>query len=328
MPSARSRLVWVCVLVAGLVFALGMFVARGGSANLGFGELWRALTTGDTGDVASVVLWRIRLPRAGAALLCGVGLGMIGAAFQAIFRNPLAEPYVLGVSSGAAAGGTLALLAGYGSGLVLVGASTVGGVLALGLVFGLAGRAARRGNGLILAGVVVGTLLAAVTTLNLSLAGVDAARMLRWLLGSTTPMDWPRIAAMLAGTVLAGVTLMVLAPKLDALAFGDEEAQSVGVRVGAVRGWALGAGSLAVGAYVGAVGIIGFVGLVAPHIGRRLVGATMVWLVPVSGLVGGILMLGADVLAQQLRPGFELPLGVVTAILGAPALLWLMRRAR
>jgi iron complex transport system permease protein len=201
------------------------------------------------------------------------------------------------------------------------------GLLSLALVFSMASR---RGvvqvQTLLLAGVVVGALLSAVLSLILLAAGQDTNQVLRWLLGSTTPMFWNRIAAM-AVVMLAGGTVMLLQTRrLNAFAISEETAQRLGVDTSSLKSVVLVTGTAMTAVAVGSSGIIGFLGLVAPHISRRLLGVDWRWSLPGSALLGSTLLLAADIAAQRAIPNTELPVGVVTALLGAPFLLVLLRR--
>lgn len=280
----------------------------------------------------NTVVWALRLPRGIEGLLVGCILGLVGSAFQAQFRNPLADPYIVGVSSGAAVGGVLALVLGLAS-LWMVGFGFITGMLALALVYGLARRRAVVDvNNLLLSGVAVGSLLAAVTSLILLAAGQDTNRVLAWLLGTLTTAHWPQIGLLALATFGGGAVLISQARKFNAVAFGEDTASRLGVDVSRFRTLVLTAGTAMVAVAVGSVGIIGFLGLVAPHIARRLVGVDWRWSLAASGLIGGILLLVADVLAQRgmstltHTPGMEIPVGIVTALIGAPSLLILLRR--
>lgn len=314
--------------------AVGLFViaiAVGGSVTIAPSRVWGELWRGDVGlTPENVILWRIRLPRCVACLLVGAILGAVGSGFQAFFRNPLAEPYVVGVSSGAAVGGTAALILGLASwagGLGTLALAFAGGLASLGLVLALARR---RGvievHTLLLAGVVIGSMLSAALSVMLIAAGQDSGRILRWLLGSMTPMDWQKILVLLV-VLAAGMPLMwSQARRLNVVAAGEASARYLGVDHAALRRLVLLAGTAMAAATVGAVGIIPFLGLIAPHIARRLVGADLRWSLPGSALVGAALLILADLMAQRVVPQAELPVGAVTALLGAPLLIGLLRR--
>jgi len=293
-------------------------------------ELFRGESPGTT--TANQVIWALRLPRAVGCALAGGLLGATGAAFQALFRNPLAEPYVIGVSSGAGVGGALATVLGlgaYASGLGVMAASFAGGLASLFLVLSLARhQGVVRVTTLLLAGVVVGSLLSSLMTLVILAAGEDTNRVLRWLLGSATPMFWNRCAIMAGVLVVAGAVLMTGARGLNAFAMGERQAQSLGVNPVKLKRHVLIAGTAMASVAVGAVGIVGFLGLVAPHIARRVVAVDLRWSLPAATLLGAVLMLAADLIAQRAIPGIELPVGAVTAVLGAPTLLLLLRQDR
>jgi iron complex transport system permease protein len=282
------------------------------------------------GDRDNVIVWQIRLPRAVACVLVGGLLGAVGSAFQALFRNPLADPYIVGVSSGAAVGGSIALVTGLGAlfgGLGIMLFAFVGGILAMLLVLALARR---RGvidvQSLLLAGVVTGSLLGAVLALILLSAGQDTTTVLRWLMGSTTPMPWSKPAILAPVLLLGGLFLVRQSRYLNAFAVNEETAQRLGVNTHRLKLSVLTVGTAMTAVTVGSVGIIGFLGLVAPHISRRLLGVDWRWSLVGAIFLGASLLLLADILAQRAVAYTELPVGIVTALVGAPFLLVLLKR--
>lgn len=318
-------------LVIGVILALLIHIGLGGSTMVGPLDVVREISKGDTGgeDPLNSIVWRIRFPRACAAALIGLILGGVGAAFQSLLRNPLAEPYVLGVASGAALGGaawSVLGLTAVAAGLGQVAFAFLGGLLSLSIVLATGRRQSM--ESILVSGVVIGSMLSAILSMLVLMSGQDSNQLLRWLLGSTSPMFWERVAVL---GVCAFVGLPLLwrqGRKLNAFTLGEESASRLGIDVKRVRQSVLGIGTILMGAVVGIAGIIPFLGLAAPHAARRLVGGDARWLIPSSALSGGILLTLADVLAQRMRPGAELPLGAVTALLGAPVLLALMRRNR
>jgi len=299
-----------------------------GAVNLSLAKIISELLRGPSGgaDWENTVLWQIRMPRAIACLCAGGILGIVGSAFQAMFRNALAEPYVIGVSSGAAVGGTLAILLGWDFGLVRVGLAMSGALASLVLVLAVARRqGAINIQSLLIGGVVVGALLSGFVTLNLWMAGQDM-KILWWLLGSTSPMYWDRVSALVLALVLGFIVLHRQSRALNAFSVSEFMAERQGVEPVKLKWIVLVTSSAMTGVAVGCVGIIGFVGLLAPHIARRILGSDLRVTMPVSALLGSTLLMGADILAQRLKPGTELPLGAVTAVLGAPALLWMLRK--
>ena len=288
----------------------------------------------DVTDPNNNIVWWIRLSRVTLCLLVGGMLGTVGSAFQALLRNPLADPFVLGVSGGAAVGGSVAIVLGGAMGsLATTGFGFVGGMLALALVYALASyRGALDVDRLILAGTVTGSLLSSILTLVLLGAGLDTNVIFHWLLGDTSVADWTKDALLLV-CLLIGFPLLVLqSRRMNALALGGDAARRLGVDPVALTRLILLAGGFMTAATVGTVGIVGFLGLVAPHLSRRLLGVDWRWSLPGSLMVGALLLVLADLVAQRSlstllhRPGLELPVGAVTSVLGAPTLLALLRK--
>lgn len=283
------------------------------------------------GPDVGFTVWNLRLPRVLLAVLVGASLAVAGTALQGLIGNPLADPYTIGVSSGASVGAGLALflgwetaLHGWGLPLCAFGAA----LLTLVLVFALA----RAGGQLhtasfLLAGIVAGSFLWALTTLLLSLKTETQSRLLLFLMGRLSEADW-RSVGVLAPFTLAGVVLFTLAGRgLDAMSFGEDTARSIGVDVERFKAGALALAALVTAATVAEAGVIGFVGLVVPHLARKLIGPGHRALIPASALLGALLTVAADLIARMARGnGEELPVGVVTALLGAPVFAYLLRR--
>jgi iron complex transport system permease protein len=332
----------MATLLAVAVLAFLVHVGYGSTGYLWPADVVREIFSGRTGTNANNAVWLVRLTRALGCVLAGGILGAVGSAFQALFRNPLAEPYVVGVSSGAATGGVLAMILGLTSlwwGVGQVAFAFVGGILSLALVIGLASRrGATNVVTLLLAGVVVGSMLSGLLSLFILASGHDTNQLLRWLLGNTYNLNWPGVW-LLAVALLAGSPILVLQSRaLNAFAIGEETARRLGVDTRRLKGVVLLTGTAMTAVAVGATGVIPFLGLVAPHIARRLLGIDWRRSLLGSILVGAVLLLLADILTQRIIPlasarlGFEavvdLPVGVVTALIGAPSLLILLRRSR
>lgn len=330
--SRHGLTITLIVLGVLTVLAFLLHVGIGAYFRLSPIQVAHEVLRGDVGgsDAINNVIWRLRLPRAAACVLVGMMLGLVGSAFQSLFRNPLADPYLVGASSGAAVGGAIATVAGWSAlfnGLAVGLAALIGGLATLALVIAIASRRGRQDvTTLLLSGVVVGSMLAALLALVLLSAGQDTNRVLRWLMGSMTPMFAPKLWVLLAALVIGAPILLRDAKALNLLALGEETARRLGVDANRVKWRVLVVGTAMTSIAVGAVGIIGFLGLVSPHIARRLVGVDWRRSLPVSALVGAVLLCLADLAAQRLVPDVELPVGAVTAILGAPALLILIRR--
>jgi len=292
------------------------------------------LRVGGSDPVAWQIVWDIRLPRTVGAWLAGALLGLGGALAQGLFRNPLADPYLLGSASGASLGVALLLtLLGIapaagtlGARLGMTGAAFVGAVLAVLLTLGLA-RGVQQTLRLLLAGVVVGMVLGAGSSLVMLWVPEIMRAMQAFMLGSTAFLGWPAVAVMAGALVLCLVPGLVLARALDALTLGEASAVSLGLALPWVRAALIAALALATGAAVAQVGLVAFIGLVSPHLVRALVKSTHGALVLLASLMGGLLLLAADVLARWLLAPQELPVGVLTALLGGGYLLWLMNRS-
>ena len=272
----------------------------------------------------------LRLPRIVVALLMGGSLGVAGAILQGVFRNPLADPYVLGTSSGAALAAAFGLLATQGTGVWLVPLLALTGALVTSAVVVSLGRDAWgvRAERLLLAGVGIGFFLSAILMLVMSLAQADGVkRALLWMAGDLAGADWSVVPV--AGLLMLIGFVLALARRrgLNALALGDEVAFGLGLEPGRERTLLVLAASLLTAASVALGGIVGFVGLMVPHAVRALVGADARRVLPLSAIGGGMLLCLADTVGRSVLPPVEIPAGVVTALIGAPWFLIMLRRA-
>jgi len=305
------------------------------------GAVWHGLS-GQTLEGNEAIVWNLRLPRAVFGALVGASLAVAGTALQGLFRNPLADPYLTGTASGAALGATLAIFAtggataGFAAGFFRAGHTSsliplfafVGafGAVLLTLLFARLGS--RGGNSLILSGVVVGSLLGAVTTF-VQLHDADRMRAaFSWALGSLSLAGWSEVGAVLPFALVGFLGLFVLARALDALQLGEDTASSLGLGLPTLKLALVGLAALLTASSVSYAGLIGFVGLVAPHLCRLLVGPAHRVLLPMSALGGATLLVLADWLSRVLVRPQELPVGLLTTLLGAPFFLWLMARGR
>jgi iron complex transport system permease protein len=327
VPRDHSRtvtLVLFAVLTA--AFAASFLI---GPAGISPGALFAGLLDGH--GAAGVIAQQIRLPRAALGVVVGAALGASGAALQGLFRNPLAEPGVTGVTSSAGLGAVIALYFGLAaqSAVLLPAFAITGALLSAGILY-LLSRAGAGAMALVLAGVAIASLATALTALALSLAPNPYAmtEMVRWMMGSLqdrTALDLYFAAPLVAAGVLA---LLSAARGLDALTLGEEAAQSLGINVASVRGRVVIGVALATGAATAAAGAVSFVGLVVPHVLRRFYGYRPARLIGPSALGGAVLVTVADVAIRLVAPDGQLLLGVLTAMLGAPFFLWLILRLR
>jgi iron complex transport system permease protein len=283
-----------------------------------------------SGPAADIVL-RVRLPRVLLAMGVGASLAVAGALFQALLRNPLADPFVLGVSGGAALGGTLVLSLGAGLGLgyaAVAPAAFAGAVLATLLLYAVAGTRGRlSATNLLLTGVVFNAFASAAIIFLASLAGLtETTTIFLWLIGSLEGAR-PEVAGWVALFLMLGLAAALpLARGLNLLALGDEAAQQLGIDVERQKKLVLFATSLMVGAAVSAAGLIGFVGLIIPHLLRLLLGPDHRLLIPAAALAGAAFLVLCDTLARSLLGGGDLPVGAITALAGGPLFLWLLGR--
>jgi iron complex transport system permease protein len=325
---SRWRLAVTLALALALAVVLGV---RFGSVPLGTSAVLDVLTGGGTAVERDIVL-RLRLPRVMLGILVGGGLAVAGATFQALLRNPLAEPYILGISGGASVGAVRGLalgLAGAGS-WVLPLAAFAGALLAITLVFRVATAtgSAMDVRVLLLAGVVVAAFFAACIAFILS---VSPARTVQsavlWIMGSLAAASWRTVATTAAYTLPAIVVLMGMARSLNLMAIGEETAHYLGADVEGVKRVALSVAALVTAAGVAVAGVIGFVGLVVPHAVRILVGSDHRALLPLSFLAGAAFLTSADLVARLALAPTEIPIGVITAFVGVPFFLVLLRRS-
>jgi len=315
---------WLLVLLPILAFLASMLIGRYG---LRIGETFRALfQIGDVPDVVRALVLRVRLPRTLAAACVGANLAVVGAAFQGLFRNPLVEPRILGVSSGAAFGAALALL--MTSHLIVVQASAFAfALLAIGLVLLIATRFGSSTLVLIIGGILVGALFNSLLGLIKYVADPLSTlpSITYWLLGGLSRSQWSSIGPLLVITV-AGLTFFLLVRwRLNLLTLSDQEARALGIRVRLLRTAVVLAGAMMAGVSVALGGMIGWIGLVIPHAARALVGPDHALLIPASALLGAAALMFLDLIARAALAS-EIPLGILTGLIGVPIFLLLFLR--
>ncbi len=314
---ALAALLLLAVMVAGVSI---------GSVRVAPADIWAALLGERTGP--GYIIWNLRLPRVLLAALVGANLGLAGALLQTVTRNPLAEPHLLGISAGGGFAAVLALkLAPATPFTRLPALAFLGSLAGAALVYGLAWRGGAAPLRLVLAGVAVGALLTALTTGLLLTSSLTLQTTMSWLAGGLSARTWTHLRTVLPYSLAAAVAALMLARHIDVLALGDEPATGLGLRVEWLRAGLIGIVALLTGSAVAVAGLIGFVGLIVPHIARRLVGARHGYLLPTSWLLGGALVVAADAVARTIAAPRELPIGIVTAVAGAPFFLYLLRRA-
>ncbi|WP_032392760.1 FecCD family ABC transporter permease [Rhodococcoides fascians] len=340
--SRTDRGVLVPLLLAGsalLVLSIGVAVTIG-PANVSVPDVYRVILThmgigsSGVGRIQDGIVWELRLPRTLLAAVCGAGLALCGAIMQSLLRNPLADPFVLGISSGASTGAVLVAVLGVGGGaLSLSTGAFAGALLSFVLVMLLAAGAGGGNDRVVLAG-VAGTQLFSALTSFIVISSADAEQtrgVLFWLLGSLSGADWSDVVLCGSVALLGMVVCLFNTSALDAFTFGHDAAASLGVPVKWVRILLLVITALITASLVSAAGAIGFVGLVLPHAARFLVGARHRRLLPTTVVIGAIFMVWVDTIARTLFAPQEIPVGVVTALIGVPAfalILFRLRRSR
>lgn len=287
---------------------------------------------GDSSAVTSTertILFELRLPRMITALLVGGSLAIAGVGFQALFRNPLADPFIIGASSGAALGVTVAIVCGWQ--LVVVGLQTtaiaalLGSLLLVAVVMIVGSMSSRSSSlSLLLAGVALSSMINSTVSLLMFWNEEKVTVIFSWLMGSLASNDWQSVTSTSLIALVGLVVLWSLSRPLDAYLLGDLASQSLGLNLAWFRVLIVAGASVATGAAVSSAGIIGFVGLVAPHMARWTVGPKHVWLIPMSACYGALILLAADSIARTIVAPTELPVGSITAMLGCPFFLGLL----
>jgi iron complex transport system permease protein len=328
------------LLLLAALFIILMISALVGSVSIPLPVFWKLLGAAITGqsvpegfETYHTILFQLRLARVVLVALTGAALAGSGAAYQGLFRNPLADPYLLGIASGAGLGAVAAMglrSTLHISNLFLIPAAAALGAITTVLLVVFLARSGRSlpTTHLILAGVAVSSFTTALTSFLMLNASGDLRRALVWLLGGSTLGGWQPVIAMLPYVTLGLVGLLLLGHPLNVLQVGDEQARQLGLPVSLIRWLVIAAASITAASAVAFSGVIGFVGLITPHIIRLWCGADYRRLLPLSMLGGAILLLAADLVARTIIAPQELPVGVITALAGAPFFLWVLRRSR
>lgn len=334
------RPAWLLVAFTSLAIALILGVLIG-PVQMSLGAVLRDVVdripfvhlTSGLSEQESAILWQLRIPRVALAGLVGAMLALAGAAYQGVFRNPLADPYLLGVAAGAGLGATVAIAfaptaAGWPVDPLPL-AAFAGALLGVSLTYtlGRANRRARTTATLILAGVATASFLTAIQTYIQQREDETVRQVYTWILGQLTTASWREVALILPYLVVSSIAILLHRRLLDILSVGDEEAGSLGVNTQRVRFTIVVAASLGTAAAVAVSGLIGFVGIIVPHTVRLLFGSSYRLVVPLSIVFGAAFLIFADLVGRTLISPAEIPIGVITAFLGAPFFLVVLRRS-
>jgi iron complex transport system permease protein len=335
LKMKRSYLINLLLLAAALLLSVAV-----GAVDIPLGALVRILASRlglpvsvDWPKAYPVILFSLRLPHTALIALTGAALAGSGAAYQGLFRNPLADPYLIGVASGAGLGAVAAMALPRPAGLLglytVPAAAFIGALLTVGIVYLLAYTGhATPNTTLILAGVAVGSFATALTSFLMLRSQGELRRALAWMLGGATTSGWDPVLVVLPYILIGLGVLLTCGHALNVLQFGEDQAQQLGLAVQRSRILVIIAASLATAAAIAFAGIIGFIGLIVPHLFRLLGGPDYRRLIPLSILGGATSLLLADVLARRLLAPQELPVGIITALAGAPFFLWILRRSQ
>lgn len=322
--SALSLL--TITLVIAVLFSIGL-----GEISFSPTMIWQAFIQPETAPPHVVtILWDLRMPRVTLAVLVGAALAVAGTVTQAIMRNPLADPGILGINSGAAFVVVLMIVGNVGGSVTLLPWFSFGGALVMSAaIYILAWREGTNSLRIILIGIGLGSLAGAAATFISTLGDVASLqRTMVWLAGSLQDSRWIKSAVLGTWLILPFVTIFLMARELDLIGLGDDVAQGLGQPVNLIRGVMILATAAVAGAAVSAAGLVGFVGLAAPHIARGLVGQKHTRLLPAAALVGALLVVIADVIARRAFAPVQLPVGLMTALLGTPFFAWLFWKKR
>jgi iron complex transport system permease protein len=332
----RKRMFLIVLVPA--VLALVASAVAFGSADIGFFDVYRAILSrvfpgvGEIEASVDIIIWKLRLPRVVMGILTGVALGASGAVMQVVLRNPLADPYMLGISSAAGFGASLAIISGVGlfaGDLLIIGNAFLFSLLSSGLILLLSGRRGANPQTMVLTGLALLFFFQAMTTIIQYFGDSDAVKAaVFWTVGDLGKVNWPKIGVTAVLVVPGTAYLVSQAWNLNILNAGDAGAKSMGVNAQAVRVRTIIVSSLMIAGVVSFTGTIGFIGLVAPHIVRLIIGNDNRYLIPASGLLGALLLVLADTVARTILSPVILPVGAVTAFLGVPLFLYLIMKQR
>ncbi|VVS94543.1 FecCD family ABC transporter permease [Desulfoluna spongiiphila] len=334
----RLRKKMFIVAAVPVLCLIALFSVASGCVSLSPGDVFRSLSgtlAGGAGGVSSqvdLIVWQLRLPRIAMGLLAGMALGGSGAVMQVVLRNPLADPYMLGIASAAGFGASLALIFGIGvlgGPYLVIGNAFLFALMASGLIMVLSGGGSATPESMVLTGLALLFFFQALTTIVQYFGDSDAVKAaVFWSVGNLGRSNWGKLAVLFP-LVCSGLVLLLLRSRdLNIMNAGDDAAMSLGVPVAFTRAFSMVVCSLLVAGVVSFTGTIGFVGLVAPHMVRLVIGNDVRFLVPASALVGAILLIASDTLARSAFSPVILPVGAVTAFLGVPLLIFLIRNDR
>ena len=330
-PNWRTKAFFVLSFGFLSIFIIGFIGLNFGTISIQPQKIFSILWHHKTDDSLGLIIWELRIPRLIMAMLTGMTLAGVGGAFQGILRNPLADPYILGVSAGAALGACSSIALQYVTGLYLMHILPVFALLGASLSILLVYLFSRKKNhlpmtDLLLAGVAVNFFFSALITILLAVSSRELHSMVFWLMGDLSTANWQKISLIILPVFLGSFLLIFSSLELNAMALGEEEALHLGIQTEKLRLKIFLIGSVMIAIVVSFTGLIGFVGLVIPHIARLVVGPDHRIMLPVSALIGAAFLIFCDTMARTIIAPTEIPIGAITAIIGAPLFIHLLKR--
>jgi iron complex transport system permease protein len=328
----RKKLILLILGGSLSILVVGLICLNFGIVSIHPRDIFSILGNSTLNKTNRIIIWQLRAPRSTLATITGIALATVGGAFQGILRNPLADPYILGVSAGAALGActgiTLQYITGYYLAAYLPLFAFLGAIFALYLVY-ISSKISYSTNstGLLLAGVAINFFFSALITVLLALSKKELSSMIFWLMGDLSTTNWREIGIIILPIIIGCLLLFFSSLDLNALSLGEEEALHLGINTGKLRMRIFFIGSIIIATVVSFTGLIGFVGLVIPHIARLLVGPDHRVMLPTSALLGAIFLILCDTLARMVISPSEIPIGAITALAGAPLFIYLLRRS-
>lgn len=330
----KYNFIKIIILVSVLIL-FAMYAVTQGSVKIPVSNVLKIIFSSDSADEIKAshvfIVNNVRLPRIIVAVLVGGLLSIIGAAFQAIFKNPMADPYVMGVSAGASFGATLGIIFGIGVNLLGMGMISVmafaGAMVTMLIVYSLARVGGKVSTtGILLAGIVMNALLSSIVSFIMIMHHDEIDKVIIWTMGSFNAASWEHVKLIVIPTIIGVGYLMSLSRELNTLMLSEDDAKNIGVNVEKIKKTVLVVSSFLAAFSVSVSGIIGFVGLIVPHFFRMIFGSDHRILLPVSFIGGGLFMLACDTLARSIIPNMEIPVGIITSIIGGPFFLILLQK--
>ncbi len=318
------------ILLGAFVMLIGLFVIslRAGAVSIPFSRLWDIVTGGDFNNRLWQIFYFVRLPRALAAVLAGIALSVSGTVLQTVLNNPMCSPNIIGVNAGAGLFMIIVAAVFPGYAALAPAAAFIGALAAVIIVYFIAKKTGTSKLAIVLSGIAVSSILSALTDTIITLVPEAKVSRIDFLIGSFSGVTMPQVVFAFIYIALGIITVVLLSVDINVLSLGDSIAASLGLRVSFIRGLLLVAAALLAGSAISLGGLIGFVGLIVPHISKIIIGYDHKYLIPLSAIIGGIFCLGCDMLARVLFIPYELPVGIIMSLIGSVFFIYLILNRR